>query len=248
MVFILSNYKYIFSNFIFIIFLPSSFAATFNVVLYNGGNPPYSMVTEGKRSGIFIDIFIRISDLTGHNFTFLQLPAARGLREFDLGNVDIEPGINRNWRLSRKEIGIYSIPYASSTEILFGIKNKPIEFFSDLYGSMIGVVRGYSYKKLDEHFGSKKIVKVENKSENELLKQLSRNHLDYICIGDITAQYYQLLNPNYRRYEKIIELGNTQVSLRFHPKNSQYLTEFNQALRYMIINKEIEGIYKKYTL
>lgn len=242
----LSKFKYILCYLILSLFLPPSFATSFNVVLYNGGNPPYSMISENKNSGIFIDIFNRLSQLTGYKFNFMQLPVARGLREFDLGNIDIEPGINRNWRLHQKEVGLYTIPYASSVEVLLGLKTKDINTAVDLYGNMVGVVRGYRYQILDDHFGKRKIVKVENKSENELLKQLSRNHLDYICIGDITAKYYQLLNPKYRIYEGVIELGNSKVSLRLHPKNKIYLDQFNQALSFMVDNNEIKAIYDKY--
>jgi polar amino acid transport system substrate-binding protein len=244
----LSKFKYIFCYLTLLLFLPSSLATTFNVVLYNGGNPPYSMVSEHEKSGIFIDIFDRLSQLTGYKFNFTQLPVARGLREFNLGNIDIEPGINKNWRLHQKEVGLFTIPYASSVEVLFGIKHKDINTAVDLYGNMVGVVRGYSYQMLDDHFGKRKIVKVENKSENELLKQLSRDHLDYICIGDITAKYYQLLNPKYRIYEDVIELGNSKVSLRLHPKNKKYLEQFNQALSFMVDNNEIKEIYDKYSL
>lgn len=244
----LSKFKYIFCYLTLSLFLPSSLATTFNVVLYNGGNPPYSMISENEQSGIFIDIFNRLSQLTGYKFNFMQLPVARGLREFNQGKIDIEPGINKNWRLHQKEVGLYTIPYASSVEVLLGIKHKDINTAIDLYGNMVGVVRGYSYQMLDDHFGKRKIVKVENKSENELLKQLSRDHLDYICIGDITAKYYQLLNPKYRIYEDVIELGNSKVSLRLHPKNHKYLEHFNQALSFMVDNNEIKEIYDKYSL
>jgi len=240
------KFKYIFVYLIIFCFIPPCFAKTFNVVLYNGGNPPYSMITQGKQSGIFVDIFDRLSEITGYKFKFVQLPVARGLREFDLGKIDIEPGINKNWRLNQEEIGIYTIPYATSVEVLLGIKQKEVTAATDLYGAMVGVVRGYSYQMLDPHFGKRKIVKVENKSEKELLKQLSHNHLDYICIGDITAKYYQLLNPEYRIYQDIIELGNAQVSLRLHPKNTIYLAHFNQALTLMVKNEEIKDIYAKY--
>ena len=43
------------------------------------------MISQGKQSGIFVDIFSRLSEITGYKFNFVQLPVARGLREFDLG-------------------------------------------------------------------------------------------------------------------------------------------------------------------
>ncbi|SFC80082.1 substrate-binding periplasmic protein [Pseudoalteromonas denitrificans] len=245
--FIFNNIKHYYVCFLLLVLPLFAHTKTFDVLLYNDGNPPYSMFNSGQKSGIFIDIFKRLSELTGHKFNFRQLPVARGLREFDMGNIDIEPGINISWRKSRAEVGLYTIAYASSTEVLFGKKIKKIGSATDIYHSMVGIVRGYKYAVLENHFSKDKIIKIENRSEKELLKQLVRNHIDYVCIGYITAKYYQLQNPQYRIFENVFELGNADVSMRLHPKNEKYLSEFNKALAFMIKNKEIDAIYQKYT-
>ena len=157
----------------------NSFSETFSVMLYEGVNPPYVIIKNGQNTGIFIDLFAEISRLTNHEFVFKNYPVARALKEFDMGRVDIEPGVNEKWRQKRKVPGEYSIPYEQSREVIvFKEQNKiKVNSAKDLYGKNIGIVRGYSYPKFEQAFNDKLIYKVSNRSEALLLKQLQRDRI-----------------------------------------------------------------------
>lgn len=225
-----------------------SSAETLTVMLYEGANPPYSIVKDGKQQGIFVDLFAKISAITPYTFIFKSAPPARALREFDLGRIDIEPGVNEVWRQNAKVLGKYTIPYGHSNEIIvFKEKNSiKITKAKDLYGKAVGIVRGYSYPKFDQAFENKLITKVSNRSEKLLLKQLMADRIKYLFIGDITIKYYMQQNPQYRDLVIGDMVSSVAVKLRVHPSKAYIIETLNTALRALIAQGEIDKIYQKY--
>ncbi|USD30400.1 transporter substrate-binding domain-containing protein [Pseudoalteromonas sp. SCSIO 43201] len=225
-------------------------AQSYSVLVYHGANPPYYFEEKGKPTGIFVDIFQELSNLTSHQFNFIPLSVARGQRYFDGGNVDIEPGVNPVWRKAARVPGIYSINYAFSTEVLLGRKanckgkQQPEHF----YGALVGKVRGYHYDTFEEHLGKDKISIYENISEKELLAQLEHNRLDYIMIGAETADYYISQQPKYRDFSPCFRISRLPVHMRFQPHLTQLNLEINTALSRMINDGKIKAIYAKYKI
>ena len=84
------------------------------VLLYQPGNPPYTLLEVDKHKGLFTDIFQRIEEISKLQFELVNRPVARGLAEFDAGRIDIEPGVNPDWRAHMRVPGLYSISYAKS--------------------------------------------------------------------------------------------------------------------------------------
>ncbi|WP_286235635.1 substrate-binding periplasmic protein [Thalassotalea sediminis] len=223
-------------------------ADTFTVVLYSGGNPPYTILENNVPKGIFVDLFSYIERHSDHRFVFKVMPVARALVAFNEGVVDIEPGISDEWRLGEKVPGVYSIGYETSTEVVVSRPKNMIEVNrpEDLLGQRVGIVRGYSYPRFDDYLTLGKIKKVENISEENLLKQLEANRLKYIFIGYKTIRYYQKHFPQYQN----LEIGNivhqSTIKMRVHPKKASFINEINRLLKQMKDNGEIERIYAKY--
>jgi polar amino acid transport system substrate-binding protein len=218
------------------------------VLLYQPGNPPYTMLDGGSNKGIFTDMFNRITDITKVRFELIGRPVARGLAEFDAGRVDVEPGVNPNWRAHMRVPGLYSMSYAKSVEVVVFApgKKKPVKVPSDLFGEIVGVVRGFVYPKFDAAMSAGLITRLDNLSSDLLLEQLLVGRLDQIFIGYDTILYMQKIRPEYR----VLEIGNVvdeqDVMLRLHPDKAAYLPLFNQALQQMMKDGEIEKIYSQY--
>lgn len=231
-----------------LLFIPNVYGETFSVALYYKGNPPYSIINQEKPTGIFVDIFKRIEQLTRHKFIFRELPVARALKEFDVGNIDIEPGVNEQWRQSRDVVGLYSIAYEVSREVIVSKKENALTISepSNLYGKSVGVVRGYSYPSYEQAFSEQKITKVENISEETLLKQLLSNRLEYVFIGYRTMLYYQQQVPIYRQLMIGATISELDVKMRVHPNKDYLVNDLNIALATMLKNGDIENIYQKY--
>ncbi|MBL4940250.1 MAG: transporter substrate-binding domain-containing protein [Colwellia sp.] len=244
------NTKQFFGLIINTLFCTLSSAETLTVMLFQDANPPYTIVKDGQYSGIFIDIFDKLSQVTPYTFIFKKYPAARALKEFDLGRVDIEPGINEIWRQNVKVSGEYSIVYETSKEVIVFKKNNFINLESpqDLYGKTIGIVRGYSYPLFDDAFKKNLIVKSHNRSEKLLLKQLQVERIKYIFIGYRTIKYFMQQNPQYQDLVIGNVVSHVNVKLRIHPSKAYILKDINKGLQELIDQGEIEAIYKKYQL
>ena len=227
---------------------PPLAAETLIVTLFSGEVPPYSMKKQGKRQGIIIDLFTLLAKYTPHEFVLREAPVARGMREFDLGRVDIEPGVTPAWRKHRAVPGLYSIVYDEAMDVIvFKEENRfKLKQVSDLYGKTIGVVRGYSYPGYDQAFASGKIKKVENSIEEHLLKQVATGRLRQIFMGYRTALYFKKLGGAYKDLAIGDVVGRSSISLRLHPNKADLLPDINAALQKMLDSGEIQAIFDKY--
>ena len=227
-------------------FVQAAPSESYSVILYHQANPPYSFVKAQNQEGIFIDIFREISILTNLEFEFVPLSVARGKLYFEQGKVDIEPGISPTWRKNEQIKGLYSISYATSKEIILSNQVRKIEHISELYGQVIGKVRGYSYGEFDNYFGEDKLIPVGNTSEKMLVEQLYKNRFKYILIGEATAAYYIASIEKYRGFKKVFEISEDSVSMRVHPQHAHLLPILNQALRKLKNSGKIKSIYARY--
>ncbi|WDD97998.1 substrate-binding periplasmic protein [Thalassomonas actiniarum] len=221
---------------------------TIKAILLSEANPPYTIRQNGEFGGIHIDIFSRLSALTEHTFTMLAYTPPRAVKEFDLGRVDVEPGINELWRQSSPVKALYSIAYASSTDLLVFKKQNRLAFSTpaDLTGKTIGVIRSYAYPKYEDAFNSGAIKRVDGLSELHLLKLLQADRVKYIFIGAQSYYYHQKHHPQYREFEVGGVINQVEVKMRLHPNKAYLLPQLNDALGIMIRRGEIKAIYNKY--
>ncbi len=223
-------------------------AETLTVMLYSPANPPYAVLEENGVSGIFVDIFNQVSEITGDDFEFIHLPIARALHEFDQGRIDIEPGVNPNWRQHLKVLGLYSVTYAISEEVVVFSPGhfKEVLEPSDLFDEAVGIVRGFSYPRFDTAFSTDLIIRVNNVSQTHLLEQLLHRRFEQIFVGLNTIKYFQKIKPQYR----VLEIGNVvdrqEVKMRVHPSNKTFMPRLNNALEQMLNAGKIDEIYSKY--
>lgn len=225
-------------------------APAVKVLLYQPGNPPYTMLDGDTHTnkGIFTDIFLRMSEISGVPFEFVGRPVARGLADFDAGRVELEPGVNPDWRTHMRVPGIYSISYAKTVEVVVFApgKKKIVKASSDLFGEVVGVVRGFVYPKFDAAMSAGLITRLDNLSSDLLLDQLLVGRLDQVFVGYNTILYMQKIRPEYRA----LEIGNVvdekEVMMRLHPDKAEYLPAINTALQQMIQDGEIQKIYAQY--
>jgi polar amino acid transport system substrate-binding protein len=228
-------------------------ANTYKVIAYNPPNPPHNIqIKEGqgisKLSGIFSDIFIRIEEITGDKFIMVQMPAARALIQFELGRVDIEPGINPIWRSSAIEKGLYSIPYKRTEEVIVFRSGEQFRVNEpkDLFGQKVGIVRGFTYPWFESAFTSGKINKILNKSEGLLVKQLLAKRVDQIFISKTSIEYMKRNDPALHDIVVGDVVSSVEVMMRIHPSKSELLPRLNKALKQMINDKSIDKIMAKY--
>jgi polar amino acid transport system substrate-binding protein len=224
----------------------ASHAETLRVMLYDTNNPPYSFKKEGQHQGIFIDIFKQLEKISPYKFILIDYPFARAQHEFFLGNVDIEPGIFDGWRINEKIYGQYSITFAKAEDVIVFRKGMAfsVQTPKNLFGKMVGTVRGYTYGEYDHP----EVLRQDNKDEGLILKQLLYQRFNQIFIDKRVIKYYMLKDKTYRQLEIGDTLLSVDVALRVHPNKVHTLPALNTALQKMLTTGKMEQIYQKYQL
>ena len=223
-------------------------AETYKVLAYTPANPPYNIDNGKQMSGIFIDLFAAIGAITGDRFEFHRLPISRGLKAFEQGLIDIEPGIAPVWREHMPVTGLYSIPFGSSQEVMVFAPGKKFSVKSpkDLLGKEVGIVRGFHYPLFDEVLQQGQIILWDNQSEWLLLKQLSLGRIDQVVVSLAAIEYFKKIHPEWASLEIGDVIMSNAVSMRVHPSKPDLLARINQAIEELQANGELQRIYDKY--
>jgi len=217
---------------------------TVKVGFYN--YPP--MMIESEQAGIYQEILDELSKITGHQFQIRYFPYARLAKEFDLGQIDLEPGVFPGWVKQQRVPGQFSVPFGKVVDVLVFAPGKHFRMSTprDLSGRTIGLVRGYTYPDLRELFDSGLVHRSDAVSEAQLMAMLAAGRMDQILINKAVAQYNMLMVPKYREFVLGDVLGSFDVSMRVHPNKKTLLPELDDAILAMKRSGAIARIYAKY--
>ncbi len=217
---------------------------TLKVGFYN--YPP--MMIESERSGIYQDILDELSKITGHRFNIEYFPYARLAKKFDLGQIDLEPGVFPGWVKQERVPGKFSVPFGKVVDVLVFAPGKHFQVSTprDLSGRTLGLVRGYTYPDLRELFDSGAVHRSDAVSETQLMTMLAAGRMDQILINKAVAQYNILQVPKYREFVLGDVLGSFDVSMRVHPSKKALLPDLDEAILTLKRSGAIARIYAKY--
>ncbi len=229
---------------LFAALFPDARADTFKVGFYN--YPP--MMIESGRTGIYQELLDELSTMTGHRFQIQYLPYARLAHKFDLGQIDLEPGVFPGWVKQQKVPGMFSVPFGKVVDAVVFAPGKHFEVTTprDLSGRTVGLVRGYTYPDLRELFDSGAVHRIDAVSETQLLAMLAAGRMDQILINKAVAQYNIQKVPKYRAFVVGGHLGSFDVSMRVHPSKKALLLKLDEAILSMKRSGAIARIYAKY--
>lgn len=229
-------------------FTQTSAAETFRVMLYTNSFPPYFFEQGDSRSGIIQDVFTALTKETGDNIEYVRVPFKRALYQFETGKIDIEPMSNPVWRQSSALLGIYSIPFAVSEEIVLFNADQytPVQSPEDLLGKTMGVVMGYHYPVYGPYFDDGRIKPYPLHNENKLIQLLLAGRLDQALMNKTFAQY----QIKTERLDDRLVIGEPcsvlDMMIRFHPSKKNAVPRFNKAIRKLLEDGVIEQIYDRY--
>ncbi len=203
-------------------------ADTIKVGFYN--YPP--MMIESGHSGIYQDILDELSKITGHHFQIKYLPYARLARDFDVGEIDLEPGVFPGWVIRQKVPGVFSVPFGKVVDVLVFAPGKqyPVNAPRDLSGKTLGLVRGYAYPDLREMFDKGTVHRVDAVNESQLMAMLLGARIDQILINKAVAQYTIRETPKYSEFVLGDVMGSFDVSMRVHPSKKDIVPQLDDAI------------------
>lgn len=224
--------------------LSHAHADTFKVGFYN--YPP--MMIEKGQSGIYQDILDELGKATGHQFQITYYPYPRLARQFDIGEIDLEPGVFPGWVKMQKVPGVFSVPFGKVVDVLVFAPGKhfPVTTPRDLSGKTLGLVRGYSYPDLREMIANGTLHRADALNETQLLAMLAGGRMDQILVNKAVAQYTIREIPKYNEFVLGDVLGSFDVSMRVHPSKKALLPRLDEAIVAMKRSGAITRIYAKY--
>ncbi len=224
------------------------YAETLRVMLHTGSFPPYYFSSDDPRTGIVQDVFNAFAKETGDKIEFVRCPFNRSLRNFESGDVDIEPMSNPAWRKNSKVLGVFSKPFAVSDAIVIFNAKKAVPLLSveELKNKTVGVVRGYVYPVFTPYFESGEMYPHILENENKLIQMLLADRLDQALMNKDFA-LYQIKKLNMgdmltvsRPYDSL------DMMIRFHPSKRHAVPRFNKAIDKLLSDGTIEKIYDQY--
>lgn len=229
-----------------VFFSKQVFSDTFIVGCKSEGYPPFYFEQGNPETGIYADILNAVGLLTGDTFKKKYYPAPRKYMMFEQNLIDIEPGINPEWRKQYSDISVYTIPFGRASDVMIFRKGTkfPIKDISDLKGKSVGTVRGYFYPGYMEAFKDGHIKRDDAKNEEQLLLKLMVGRTNLAFINTSVAHYLIRLHNYECEFGNVI--GDVGVMFRFHISKKYAIERFNQALKKLLQDGTIDKIYGKY--
>ena len=205
--------------------------------------PPYRIIEDGERTGLYVEIFEEVADRLGWKVQYREAPFRRVLRMVQQGQVDVMLGpIETEDRAELMEFVAPAFP--PERRLFFYLDEQHrIERYSDLYGRAVGVLEGASYFQRFDN--DEKLLKEPAPRYENLMLMMQKGRVDVVIAPELVGLYV------------IDKLGvNAKISPFFVPgersyiavaKNSpvlQYADDIRAALKLI----EMEGIHEDLVL
>lgn len=149
--------------------------------------PPYRIIENGHRSGLYIDIFEAIADRLSWKVHYREAPFRRVLKMAEQGQVDIVLGPLKTSQ--REQFLDFVVPAFPPERKLFFYQTGThrIERYQDLYGRVIGVLEGATYFPRFDH--DDKLMKEPAPRYRNLMLMMEKGRVDVVIAPELVGKY-----------------------------------------------------------
>lgn len=223
-------------------------AETFRVGIFSTGDQPFSFPQGSAQAGIYPDLIQAIGRASGDQIELIYVPAARLLRMFELGELDIEVGANPAWRKDSPIQSVYTDSYATAREILCFRQGelKAGDKGEDFPHTEIGVQTGYFYPRFEAAFKSGLVRRRDTYNAEQLLRMLRAKRFNAIIISKYAADYYKKASPGEYACDQGAVTDQAGEMLRLPATKANALPRLNAAIAKLKKSGELKAIYEKY--
>ncbi|MDQ0269367.1 transporter substrate-binding domain-containing protein [Cytobacillus purgationiresistens] len=208
--------------------------------------PPFEFIDTAKGDeiiGVDPDIAHAVAKKLGYEVEIRDMDFGGLIQALQSGQVDFVLSAMSATEDRKKNVDFSEI-YYTSKHMIVTKKGSDIASIDDLEGKTVGTQLGSIQETKAKDLAKEMDMKVENRNRiPELIQEIKAGRLDAAIIEDTVAQGF---------FEKDEELdgftiedadGGYAIAL---PKNSELTEEFNEALKEMIDNGEVDEIIKKW--
>ncbi len=212
------------------------------------GYPPY-MILGDKPGGIMFDVLDVIAKKKGYTIKIFNIPRKRVQIMLQTGEIDASPRAVE-WT-KNPFVFLFTEPVVASRDVIVSSSKKPLKFESieDLFGKNLRTRLGYKYPELEPHFSSKKITRLDDLHEFEVLRKIRTVPLrfDGGIINELVARW--IIKENNWKNEFTFsdkDVGNFGYRIMFSSKWYFFIKDFNAELHKMKQQGMIQAIVEKY--
>lgn len=149
--------------------------------------PPYRIVENGARTGLYVDIFEEVAARLGWKVHYREAPFRRVLRLAEQGQVDIVLGPLKSPQ--RERYLDFVVPAFPPERRLFFYQTDThrIERYSDLHGRVIGVLEGASYFPRFDTDDS--LIKEAAPRYENLMLMMEKGRVDVVIAPELLGKF-----------------------------------------------------------
>lgn len=201
--------------------------------------------TEGSGDfmGIDIEIAKAITEKLGYELEIQDMDFSGLISALQSGQADFVMAAMSATK-DRKESADFSDVYYTSKHFVITKKDSGLESVEDLKGLKVGAQMGSIQEEKAKELAEVNGFTYESRDRVPLLiQEIMAGNLDAAFVEDTVAQGYLAENKEIEGFA--VEDAEGGYAIAF-PKGSELTEEFNNALKEMIDNGEIDNIVKKY--
>lgn len=216
------------------------------------GYPPYVIAAQqDKRAGILVDVLKVITEELGYHLKIVNHPEVRGQLMVANGRVDLFPSAPKWVDTPRKYLWTAPVVFVADHIILPSEQKLTVKTLDDIEGWRLGTLTNLQYPSLAPLFTNKRISRVDGRSLNILLKNLTSHRIDAIVMDQNVFRWSLHNNQNYQPNDfNITNLAIDPVGYGFMvtktTANQMFVLSFNRVLRIMKKDGRLAEIFKNY--
>jgi polar amino acid transport system substrate-binding protein len=214
---------------------------------HNGA--PYTF-TSGEHlvGGIIWDIAHELTDELNVRAEFVNIPRKRQATFLEKGEADIILISNPEW-LSNKDSVRWSEELFKDRDILVTLADSPltINFKQDLFGLIIGTIRGYKYPLIDNNFDQQQMIRLDVRELHSNFEKLLLKRVDTFIDSSILINYQLSKRADMDMFRvETLEISNHQIHAAMSAKSSVSHQRILPALKKLKKDGVIDAILHKY--
>jgi len=227
--------------------------ASTSLTLYAYHSSPPFVINPDAETGLNYDLVRALQLQLGESYRleFKQLPRHLLNERLNAGQPTIVLWANPTWFTNKAQPYVWSNTVFIDRDVFVTLSdyNGKIEQLTDLAGSTLGALRGYSYPGVNELVSQHRVTRLDADSDKENLARLQERNVDQIVITRSSFLYYarqqqylgkmKIVGQPYPNYQRQILLTQHYQSL---------LTDFDNAIvalpkqRFWISRLELYGL------
>lgn len=208
--------------------------------------PPFEYIDTAKGEdiiGIDVDIAKAVTEKLGYDLNVRDMDFGGLIQSLKSGQVDFVLSA-MNADEERKKSVDFSEIYYTSKHMIISKKGSGISKLEDLNGKKVGAQLGSIQEDKAKELAEEVDMKVENRNRvPELIQEIKSGRFDAAVIEDTVAQGFMDKNDDIEGFT--VEDTDGGYAIAF-PKDSKLTEEFNNVLKEMIDNGELDEIIKKW--